>query len=188
MAVPGPSKPRAILVGPPGAGKSTIGRRLANALGVELFDTDAAIERETGRTISDIFATDGEEHFREIEERVVREAVIHQRGIVSLGGGSVLSKNTRQLLRGHTVIYLEISEAEGVLRTGTSNARPLLAGTDPKAKYRELMRRRRPLYREVATIRIRTDRRSPGRVVAQILGKLGVKTLPELQRKTEEKK
>ena len=77
MAVPGPSKPRAILVGPPGAGKSTIGRRLANALGVELFDTDAAIERETGRTISDIFATDGEEHFREIEERVVREAVIH---------------------------------------------------------------------------------------------------------------
>lgn len=188
MAVPGPSKPRAILVGPPGAGKSTIGRRLANALGVELFDTDAAIERETGRTISDIFATDGEEHFREIEERVVREAIIHQRGIVSLGGGSVLSKNTRQLLRGHTVIYLEISEAEGVLRTGASNARPLLAGADPKAKYRELMRRRRPLYREVATIRIRTDRRSPGRVVAQILGKLGVKTLPELQRKTEDKK
>lgn len=167
-----PSKPLAVLIGPPGAGKSTIGRRLAHALGVDLFDTDAAIEVETGRTIADIFATDGEPEFRKIEERVVRKAVMHQSGIVSLGGGAILSRNTRKLLKGRTVVYLEISVAEGLRRTGASKARPLLAGNDAGAKYRALMRRRRPLYRQVATIRVRTDGRSPGRVVKQILSKL----------------
>ena len=163
--------PRAVLVGPPGAGKSTIGRRLANALEVDLFDTDVAIERETGRTIADIFAADGEAGFRKIEERIVRDAVLRERGIVSLGGGAVLSRSTRRLLKGRVVVYLEISVAEGLRRTGSNNTRPLLAG-DANAKYRALMRRRRPLYREVATIRVRTDGRSPGRVVKQILSKL----------------
>ncbi len=164
--------PRAVLVGPPGAGKSTIGRRLAHALGIDLFDTDAAIERETGRTIADIFAVDGEAEFRKIEESVVRRAVLEQVGIVSLGGGAILSRTTRQLLKGRTVVYLEISVAEGLRRTGANKSRPLLNGPDPGTKYRELMRRRRPLYREVATIRVRTDGRSPGRVVKQILAKL----------------
>ncbi|KAA0023506.1 shikimate kinase [Antrihabitans cavernicola] len=165
--------PRAVLVGPPGAGKSTIGRRLAHALEVDLFDTDVAIERETGRTIADIFAVDGEPAFRKIEERVVREAVLRERGIVSLGGGAILSRATRNLLRDRTVVYLEISVAEGLRRTGSNNNRPLLAG-DNGSKYRAMMRRRRPLYREVATIRVRTDGRSPGRVVKQILSKLNV--------------
>ncbi|WP_306071304.1 shikimate kinase, partial [Nocardia cyriacigeorgica] len=79
--------------------------------------------------------------------------------------------------RDRTVVYLEISVAEGLRRTGTSNARPLLNGTDPGAKYRELMRRRRPLYREVATVRVRTDGRSPGRVVKMILGKLALESV-----------
>lgn len=176
--------PRAVLVGPPGAGKSTIGRRLANALGVELFDTDAAIERDEGRSISEIFATDGEPEFRKIEERVVKQAVAEQQGIVSLGGGAILSRSTRQALKGRQVVYLEISVAEGLRRTGSNKSRPLLAGADPAAKYRELMRRRRPLYREVATIRVRTDGRSPGRVVKQILAKLGVAE-PDTERPTE---
>lgn len=168
-------KPRAVLVGPPGAGKSTIGKRLANALGVELYDTDHAIEQETGRSIPEIFAADGEPAFRRIEERVVRQAVANQSGVVSLGGGAILSRNTRVLLRGQTVVYLEISVGEGLRRTGASSHRPLLNGPDPKQKYHELMRRRRPLYREVATIRVRTDGRSPGRVVKQILAKMGEK-------------
>jgi shikimate kinase len=165
-------RPRAVLVGPPGAGKSTIGRRLARELGVPLYDTDHAIERETGRAISDIFANDGEQAFRTIEEDVVRRAVQTQNGVVSLGGGAVLSRNTRALLKGQAVVYLEISVAEGLRRTGASTKRPLLTGPDPGAKYRELMRRRRPLYREVATIRVRTDGRSPSRVVKQIVAKL----------------
>ncbi|WP_040780079.1 shikimate kinase [Nocardia pneumoniae] len=169
-----PRAPRVVLVGPPGAGKSTIGRKLARELGVELYDTDAGIERETGRTIPEIFAEDGEPEFRRIEERVVRRAILAERGVVSLGGGAVLSADTRALLRNRTVVYLEISVAEGLRRTGASTQRPLLNGADPGAKYRELMRTRRPLYREVATVRVRTDGRSPGRVVRMIMSRLGM--------------
>ncbi|MBF6354371.1 hypothetical protein IU449_07425 [Nocardia higoensis] len=171
-----PRTPRVVLVGPPGAGKSTIGRKLAKELGVDLYDTDAGIERETGRTIPEIFAEDGEPEFRRIEERVVRRAILAERGVVSLGGGAVLSANTRALLRNRTVVYLEISVAEGLRRTGASNQRPLLNGDDPGAKYRELMRTRRPLYREVATVRVRTDGRSPSRVVRMILSRLGIES------------
>ncbi len=169
-----PRHPCVVLIGPPGAGKSTIGRKLARELGVELYDTDAGIEDETGRTIPEIFADDGEPEFRRIEERVVRRAVLNHKGVVSLGGGAVLSGATRELLRERTVVYLEISVAEGLRRTGANSNRPLLAGDDPGAKYRRLMRERRPLYREVASVRVRTDGRSPGRVVRNILAKLGL--------------
>ncbi|GGK39503.1 hypothetical protein GCM10011591_08980 [Nocardia camponoti] len=168
---------RVVLVGPPGSGKSTIGRRLARELGLELYDTDAGIEADTGRTIPDIFANDGEPVFRRIEEEVVQRAVREHEGVVSLGGGSVLSADTRAALRGATVVYLEISVGEGLRRTGSSKGRPLLNGADAAAKYRELMRNRRPLYREVATVRVRTDGRSPGRVVRMILAKLGLESV-----------
>ncbi|QNG18924.1 shikimate kinase [Rhodococcus triatomae] len=164
--------PRAVLVGPPGAGKSTIGRRLAQALEVPLLDTDVAIEETAGRTIPEIFAADGEPAFRALEEEVVAKALAEHDGVVSLGGGAVLSPNTRRLLAGHTVVYLEISVSEGLKRTGGNTGRPLLTGGDPRAKYQELMRRRRPLYRKVATLRIRTDGRSPGRVVRQLVAEL----------------
>ncbi|MBM4717108.1 AAA family ATPase [Rhodococcus hoagii] len=159
--------PRAVLIGPPGAGKSTIGRRLAQALDLELLDTDVEIERRTGRTIPEIFATDGEPHFREIEEQVVGEALEKHDGILSLGGGAILSERTRTRLAGHTVVYLEISVAEGLKRP-CDHRSALLNGGDPKAKYHALMRRRRPLYRQVATIRMRTDSRSPSRVVQHL--------------------
>lgn len=166
--------PKAVLVGLPGSGKSTIGRRLAKALGVGLLDTDVAIEQRTGRSIADIFATDGEQEFRRIEEDVVRAALADHDGVLSLGGGAVTSPGVRAALAGHTVVYLEISAAEGVRRTGGNTVRPLLAGLDRAEKYRALMAKRAPLYRRVATMRVDTNRRNPGAVVRHILSRLQV--------------
>ena len=164
--------PKAVLIGLPGSGKSTIGRRLAKAMGLALLDTDAEIERRTGRTIAEIFAEDGEPGFRRIEEEVIREALHDHDGILSLGGGAVTTPEVREALAGHTVVYLEISASEGVRRTGGSTVRPLLAGPDRAEKYRDLMTARVPLYRKVATVRINTNRRNPGAVVRYIVGRL----------------
>lgn len=164
--------PKAVLVGLPGSGKSTIGRRLAKALGLTVLDTDAEIERRTGRTIAEIFAADGEAGFRRIEEEVIRDALRDHDGILSLGGGAVTTPGVREALAGQTVVYLEISAAEGVRRTSGSTVRPLLAGPDRAEKFRELMSQRVPLYRRVATIRINTNRRNPGAVVRNIVGRL----------------
>ena len=164
--------PKAVLVGLPGSGKSTIGRRLAKALGVGFLDTDAAIEQQTGRSIADIFATDGEQGFRRIEEDVVRAALADHDGVVSLGGGAVTSPGVCDALAGHTVVYLEISAGEGVRRTGGNTVRPLLAGPDRTEKFKALMAERVPLYRRVATIRVDTNRRNPGAVVRHIVAKL----------------
>lgn len=164
--------PRAVLVGLPGSGKSTIGRRLAKALGVGMLDTDAVIERQTGRSVADIFAVDGEKEFRRIEEQVVRQALHEHDGVVSLGGGAITTPGVRAALAGHTVIFLEISTAEGVRRTGGNTVRPLLAGGDRAEKFRALMAQRAPLYRRVATIRVNTNRRNPGAVVRNIVARL----------------
>jgi shikimate kinase len=176
--------PRAVLMGMPGSGKSTIGRRLAKMMGLTLLDTDTKIVETTGRTIADIFTNDGEQEFRRIEEDVVRTALLEHDGIVSLGGGAITSEGVRQALAGHTVIFLEISAAEGVRRTTTGGTvRPLLAGPDPAQKYRQLMSQRVPLYRRVATMRVSTNRRNPGAVVRYIIDRLENPDAPRPQRR-----
>ncbi len=164
--------PKAVLIGLPGSGKSTIGRRLAKAMDVDMLDTDAAIEEKTGRTIADIFANDGETEFRRIEEEVVHDALKTHDGVLSLGGGAVTTPGVRDALAGHTVIFLEISAAEGVRRTSGNTVRPLLAGPDHAEKYRTLMNERVPVYRRVATIRVNTNRRNPGAVVRHIIARM----------------
>ncbi len=164
--------PKAVLIGMPGSGKSTIGRRLAKSLGVALLDTDTVIEQTTGRTIPDIFTDDGETGFRRIEEQVVRDTLASHDGVLSLGGGAITSPGVREALSGHTVVYLEISATEGVRRTGGTTVRPLLAGGDRAEKFRTLMSQRVPLYRRTATIRVNTNRRNPGAVVRYIVSRL----------------
>ena len=164
--------PKAVLVGMPGSGKSTIGRRLAKAMRVPLLDTDVAIVETTARTIADIFANDGEKEFRRIEEEVVKQALAAHDGIVSLGGGAVTSPGVRDALAGHTVVYLEIGAAEGIRRTTGGPTRPLLAGADPAERYRTLMDERVPLYRQVATMRVNTNRRNPGAAVRYLAARL----------------
>ena len=174
--------PKAVLVGMPGSGKSTIGRRLAKAMQLLLLDTDAKIVETTGRSIPDLFG-EGEQVFRRIEEDVVRIALAEHDGIVSLGGGAITSQGVRDALVGHTVIYLEISAAEGIRRATGGVVRPLLAGDDPARKYRDLMTQRVPLYRSVATMRINTNRRNPGAVVRYILTRLDNPDAPDSPRR-----
>jgi shikimate kinase len=164
--------PRAVIVGPPGSGKTTVGQALAEALGLVFRDTDADVEAGAGKPIGEIFADDGEPVFRAQEEQAVAVALKEHPGVLALGGGAVLSANTRALLADHPVVFLNVGMAEGVRRTGLSSARPLLAGINPRATFKALLDARLPLYREVATIEVATDDRSPEQVVSEVLEQL----------------
>lgn len=162
-------RPELILVGPPGAGKSTVGALLAERLHVEFTDADELIVARDGRSISEIFTGGGEPLFRELEEEAVAEALHTHRGVLALGGGAVLSERTRKALRGHRVVFLSVNTSEGVRRTGLSAARPLLAGVNPRATFKALLDARLPLYREVATAEVATEKRTPDEVAAAVL-------------------
>ncbi|MGW7008278.1 shikimate kinase [Streptomyces sp. NPDC054933] len=160
--------PIVVLVGPPGAGKSTIGRVLAERLGTAYRDTDADIEAEQGRAISDIFVEDGEAYFRQLERVAVRAALAEHPGVLSLGGGSIMDEGTREALLGRPVVFLDVSLAAAVHRVGLDAPRPLLA-VNPRQRWRELMERRRPLYTQVAQAVVSTDDRTPEDVADQVL-------------------
>ncbi|OQO94899.1 shikimate kinase [Saccharomonospora piscinae] len=161
-----------VVIGPPGSGKSTVGRLLAQRLGVEFHDADTEIQREQGRPISDIFASDGEEVFRAIEEAAVERGLREYTGVFALGGGAVLSATTRERLAGHTVVFLGVGMAEGVRRAGLSTARPLLAGVNPRATYKALLDARLPLYRAIATVEVDTDGLTPDEVTDTLMARL----------------
>lgn len=165
--------PRAVVVGPPGAGKTTVGRALAEHWGVGFRDTDADVEQVAGKAISEIFTHDGEDAFRELEERAVEAALTEHAGVLALGGGAVVSERTRKLLGTHPVLYLAVGLAEGAHRTGLSQARPLLSGVNPRATFKALLDARAPLYREVATVELNTDGVEPAELVRQAAEQLG---------------
>jgi shikimate kinase len=166
------TRPVAVLVGPPGAGKSTVGGIVAEALGVPFRDTDADIEDRAGKPISEIFVDDGEEHFRALERAAVAAALDGFAGVLAVGGGAVLAAQTRARLRGHTVVYLSVGLADAVNRVGLGPGRPLLT-VNPRATLRYLMDQRRPLYEEVASVRVDTDGRTPHEVAGDVLAALG---------------
>jgi len=167
-------RPVLVLVGPPGAGKSTVGRVLGRRLGIAFTDVDTEIEARIGTTIADMFTSEGEDAFRAVEREVVAELLATDCGVLALGGGSVLAASTRALLRGHRVVSLKVGLADGIRRTGMSSARPLLAGVNPRATFRELLEARAPLYAEVATVEVDTVKRSANQVVAHVLAELGM--------------
>jgi shikimate kinase len=160
-----------VIVGPPGAGKSTVGALLAERLGVGWRDTDADIVASVGRGIPEIFVDDGEAHFRELERAAVAAAVTEHRGVLALGGGAVLDPASRRLLRTHRVVFLDVGLAEGARRVGLSGARPLLLG-NVRAQLKTLLDSRRPSYAEVATITVETDAKTPDEVVDEVMAGL----------------
>lgn len=164
--------PQLVIVGPPGAGKTTVGRLLADKLGGALRDTDADIERAAGKPISDIFVDDGEAAFRALERTAVARALDEHDGVVALGGGAVIDQGTRQRLRDHHVVFLDVGLADAASRVGLNRDRPLLIG-NPRAQLKQLMDERRPLYVEVATVTVDTSGRTPADVAAEVLGHVG---------------
>ncbi|AIR97227.1 shikimate kinase [Streptomyces glaucescens] len=166
--------PVVVLVGPMGVGKSTVGRLLAERLGVEYRDTDDDIVAEQGRAIADIFVDEGEPYFRAVEKRAVHRALAEHDGVLALGGGAILDPDTRALLTGRPVVYLSMDVEEATRRTGLNVARPLLA-VNPRKQWRELMEARRHLYEEVAHAVVATDARTPEEVAQAVLDALELK-------------
>jgi shikimate kinase len=164
--------PHAILIGPPGAGKTTVGTALAVRLGVTFTDTDTQVEAVAGKPVSDIFVEDGEAAFRELECAAVAEAIAGPHGVVGLGGGAVLDPGTQQRLAGQPVVYLQASFAELARRVGMDRPRPLLIG-NPRAQLKELLDQRLPIYDRLAWLTVDTDGREPAEVAGQIAAALG---------------
>ena len=162
-----------ILVGLPGAGKTTIGRQLARRLGLPFVDSDQVIEERLGCAIREYFEREGEEAFRDVEQAVIDELSAHHTGVLSTGGGSVLREVNRRRMRerGH-VIYLRTSPEDVFRRLRHDRARPLLQVDDPLARLRALFQARDPLYRETAHDVIETGRPSVAMVVSRILMQL----------------
>lgn len=164
--------PLLVLVGPPGAGKTTIGQLVAGKLGVELRDTDADIERTAGKPIREIFVDDGEAAFRTLERAAVVTVLAEHDGIVALGGGAVANPQIRQLLAAHTVVHLDVGLADAASRVGFNRDRPLLLG-NPRAQLKKLLDERRPLYEEVATATVVTSGRTPEDIADEVVSHVG---------------
>ncbi|MEC4015558.1 shikimate kinase [Streptomyces sp. H27-D2] len=168
MTGPSGPGPAVVLVGPMGVGKSTVGELLAERLGLGYRDTDADVVERAGLSIAEIFIDAGEARFRELEREAVRLAVAEHTGVLALGGGAILDDATRALLTGLPVVFLDVGVTTALKRVGLNAPRPLLA-VNPRAKWRELMEERRPLYTEVARAVVNTDERTPEAVAEAVL-------------------
>lgn len=159
--------PRVVLIGAMGAGKTTVGRLLAEAWGVAFRDTDHDVEARAGKAISEIFVDDGEAAFRALEREAVASALVEHEGVLALGGGAVLDEATQQLLIDHTVVYLEVGLADAAQRVGLGVSRPLLLG-NVRGRVKQLLDERAPIYRRMATLTVNTDGRAATDIADEI--------------------
>ena len=158
-----------------GAGKSTIGRHLADELHLDFYDSDQEIEKRTGADIAWIFDLEGEDGFRKREEDIINDLTDKQGIVLATGGGSIVSKNVRNRLSARgIVVYLQTTIDKQVARTQRDKRRPLLQNDDPEQVLRDLADERNPLYAEVADYVVETDDQSARAVANQIIGKIGL--------------
>ena len=162
-----PSGPRVVLVGPMGAGKTSVAGLLAERWGSTVRDTDHDVAASAGKTISEIFVDDGEQHFRRLERAAVVEALAGHTGVLALGGGAVLDPDTRTDLRGHQVVFLRVGLTDAAKRVGLGVGRPLLLG-NVRSRIKGLLDERLPIYQEVAAFTVETDGRTPGEVADEV--------------------
>jgi len=170
--------PVAILIGPPGAGKTTVGGLLGALLGAEFLDTDSAIEEVAGKPVADIFISDGEAAFRDLERAAAARTIASHPGILALGGGAVMDLGTRQLLAGQPVVYLQTGFAAAVHRTGLDAPRPLLIG-NPRTRLRELLEERLPVYEALAWVTVTTDDRAPQEIADEVAAAVAARIAAE---------
>lgn len=154
------------IVGAPGAGKTSVGRELAALLGMEFVDVDQRIEEVVGKPIRHIFADDGEPHFRALEESATLELLALD-AVVALGGGAVMNPAIREALKGHDVVWLDVTISRAARRAGMNTVRPLLLG-NVRGRLIELMRERTPFYEAVATQRVDSDDRGPREIAEEL--------------------
>lgn len=159
--------PRVVLVGPMGAGKTTVGSLLAERWGVPFRDTDADVEEAEGRPIAEIFVDSGEEHFRALERAAVVRAVAEHRGVLAVGGGAVMADETRKVLDGHPVVFLRVGLTDAATRVGLGASRPLLLG-NVRGTMKALLDERTPVYESVAVAVVDTDGRTPDEVAEAV--------------------
>ncbi len=157
-----------VIVGAPGAGKSTVGRRLARRWGVAFRDSDQLVEAEAGKSVADIFVDEGETSFRAREREVIAKALDEPDGVLALGGGAVLDDSTRARLVEAPCVWLRVGVGEAARRVGLNTSRPLLLG-NVRGTLMTLLDERTPLYEEVATWTIDTDGRSVDDVVESVV-------------------
>lgn len=161
-------RPRVVVIGPPGVGKSTLARTLGERLGLPVRDTDGDVEAAAGRSISDIFVEDGESTFRELERDAVLAALRTEGTVVALGGGAPMTPAVADALVGHDVVFLDVGIADAARRIGLNQARPLLA-VNPRATWVRTMEQRRPTYERLATWRVDTAGRDADDVLDEVL-------------------
>lgn len=149
-------RPLVVLVGSMGAGKTTVGRLVAERLGVGFADTDHLVEAVAGKPVSEIFVDDGEAHFRELEAVAVADALRHHDGVLALGGGAVLDGRTRALLADQRVVFLKVGLSDAASRVGLGVSRPLLLG-NVRGRIKQLLDERTPIYSALATHTVETD-------------------------------
>ena len=166
--------PPIILIGPPGAGKSSVGKALAKKLSLNFLDSDKVVEEKSGKSIPEIFITDGEPAFREMEKAVVIDLIENQDGVIALGGGSVMDLEvSKRLLPMANVDFLDVSISNAAPRVGFNRDRPLLLG-NPRQQWIALMEKRRSTYEALAKARVSTDNKKPVEVVEEIVKELAL--------------
>ena len=162
-----------VLIGPPGAGKTSIGKALSKELKLDFIDSDAEIERISGKTISEIFVDQGEAVFRKTEVEAVTRILAEFEGVVALGGGAPINPEIQKVLLNseYPVIFIDVSISQAANRIGFNKDRPLLM-INPRQQWLHLMSERRPIYEKLATITVSSDNSKPAEVAKTITEKI----------------